>query len=452
MIHLFELDNKRFVIDINSGLIHEVDAIVYDILRLDYYRNKSNKEELLEHYSIDDIEEACQELQQLEENQMLYTKDLNLTPKIKPILKAMCLNIAHDCNLSCGYCFASQGDYDGKRSLMSYETGKKALDYILHNSGSRTNLEVDFFGGEPLMNFEVVKKLVLYGREEEVKYHKNFRFTITTNGVLLDEEKMMFINEHFDNIVMSIDGRKKTNDNVRKTLTGQGSYDVIVPKFKQAVKLREDKTYFIRGTFTGLNLDFSEDLKHLRDLGFKSLSMEPVVTEPGNPYEIKASDLDQIKEEYEKLYYLYKDSIGSDHEFNFFHYEIDLENGPCIYKRISGCGAGNEYIAVTPEGEIYPCHQFVGNEDFIIGTLDEGITRKDIQHQFHISNVLAKEACRNCWAKYFCSGGCDANAYNFNHDFLKPYEIGCEMEKKRIECAIRIKAEKIERKTVEITK
>ena len=356
----------------------------------------------------------------------------------------MCLNVAHDCNLRCGYCFASQGDYQqAHKSLISLETGKKALDYILKNSGDRRNLEVDFFGGEPLMNFDVCKELVYYGRQEEKKYKKNFRFTITTNGVLLDEEKMEFIDQHFDNVVMSLDGRKEVNDNVRVTPKGTGSYDIIVPNFKKAVKKREDRDYFIRGTFTGLNLDFSDDVKHMRDLGFKSLSMEPVVTEPGDKYEIKESDLEKVKEEYEKLYHLYKDSIGTDKEFNFFHFEIDLEHGPCIYKRISGCGAGNEYIAVTPEGDIYPCHQFVGNDDFKIGNLDEGIVNTTIPDKLYQSNVLTKEECGKCWAKYFCSGGCHANAWNFNGDFNKPYKIGCEMERKRIECAIRLKAERM---------
>lgn len=445
MIHLFELDNKKFAVDVNSGLIHEIDAIIYDILYFDAYKNRNNISSIENKYNKKDISEALEELKELENQNMLYTKDLNITPKIKPILKAMCLNIAHDCNLTCGYCFASQGDYKVNRILMSFETGKKALDYILENSGTRANLEVDFFGGEPLMNFDVIKELVIYGRKEEKKYSKNFRFTITTNGVLLDEEKMEFINEHFDNIVMSIDGRKAVNDNVRKTLTGKGSYDIIVPKFKEAVKSRKDKSYFIRGTFTGQNLDFSKDIEHLRDLGFESLSMEPVVTEPGDKYEIKEADLEIVKKEYENLYYLYKNSIGTDKEFNFFHFEIDLEHGPCIYKRISGCGAGNEYIAITPEGDIYPCHQFVGNEDFKLGTLETGIIKNQIQENFYKSNVLAKEECSQCWAKYFCSGGCHANAYNFNNDLLKPYKIGCEMEKKRIECAIRLNAEKLER-------
>ncbi len=444
MIHLFELDNKKFIVDVNSGLIHEIDDLVYDLLETDYYKKRENKDILLKKYSEKDIDEACKELKELEDNKMIYTEDLNITPKIKPVLKAMCLNVAHDCNLRCGYCFASQGDYQqAHKSLISLETGKKALDYILKNSGDRRNLEVDFFGGEPLMNFDVCKELVYYGRQEEKKYKKNFRFTITTNGVLLDEEKMEFIDQHFDNVVMSLDGRKEVNDNVRVTPKGTGSYDIIVPNFKKAVKKREDRDYFIRGTFTGLNLDFSDDVKHMRDLGFKSLSMEPVVTEPGDKYEIKESDLEKVKEEYEKLYHLYKDSIGTAKDFNFFHFEIDLEHGPCIYKRISGCGAGNEYIAVTPEGDIYPCHQFVGNDDFKIGNLDEGIVNTTIPDKLYQSNVLTKEECGKCWAKYFCSGGCHANAWNFNGDFNKPYKIGCEMERKRIECAIRLKAERM---------
>lgn len=445
MIHLFELDNKKFAVDVNSGIIHELDDLAYDLLDMDYYKGKANLDLLLKKYPKDMIEEAEAELKELEEQGLLYSQDNNIAPKIKPTLKAMCLNVAHDCNLTCQYCFASQGDYKVKRALMPLETGKKALDFLLANSGSRKNLEVDFFGGEPLMNFDVVKELVHYGRQEEIKFGKHFRFTITTNAVLLDEDKMAFINEHFDNIVLSMDGRKAVNDKIRKTLNGKGSYDLIIPKMKQAVESRQDKSYFIRGTFTGENLDFAKDVEHMRDLGFTKLSMEPVVTEPGNPLEIKASDLDTVKKEYENLYYLYKESMVDNKEFNFFHFEMELENGPCIYKRISGCGAGNEYVAVTPEGHIYPCHQFVGETDFILGDLESGIQRKDIQDLFYKSNVMEKEDCSQCWAKYFCSGGCHANAYNFNKDFLKPYKIGCEMEKKRIECAIRLKSERIDR-------
>jgi len=445
MVHLFELDNKKFAVDVNSGIIHELDDVAYDLLGMDYYKGKDNLEILLTKYPKSIIDEVDAELEELEKQGVLYSMDNDIALKIKPTLKAICLNVAHDCNLTCQYCFASQGDYKAKRSLMSFDIGKKALDFLLQNSGTRNNLEVDFFGGEPLMNFDVVRDLVHYGRQEEIKYGKNFRFTITTNGVLLNEEKMAFINSHFDNIVLSLDGRKTVNDKIRKTLNGKGSYDLIIPKMKQAVESRKDKSYFIRGTFTGENLDFTEDVAHMRELGFTKLSMEPVVTEPGNPLEIKAIDLETVKKEYENLYYFYKNSMGSDKEFNFFHFEMDLENGPCLYKRISGCGAGNEYVAITPEGQIYPCHQFVGDKDFILGDLETGILRKDIQNMFYSSNVMEKEDCRQCWAKYFCSGGCHANAYNFNKDFLKPYKIGCEMEKKRIECAIRLKSERIER-------
>ncbi len=443
MIHLFYLDNKYFVIDVNSGLIHEIDELVYDLLQAAPHGNFIKTQALLDKYPEEAVDEAIEELKSLIDNNQLFSQYQEIAPKIKPVLKAMCLNVAHDCNLTCEYCFASQGDYKVHRILMSEEVGKKALDFLLQNSPGRTNLEVDFFGGEPLMNFEVVKKLVHYGREEQGKYNKVFRFTITTNGVLLDEEKMTFINEHFDNIVLSADGRKQVNDEIRKTLSGQGSYDVIMPKIKAAVKTRNEKSYFIRGTFTGKNLDFSKDIQHFRDLGFKSLSMEPVVTEPGSPLEIKEEHLEQVKQEYERLYELYKDSLGTDKAFHFFHFEIDLEHGPCVYKRIAGCGAGNEYIAVTPEGHIYPCHQFVGEEAFIIGDVTKGIWNKPIQDQFYNSHVMNKENCTQCWAKYFCSGGCHANAYHFNQDFLKPYPIGCEMEKKRIECAIRLQAERM---------
>ena len=445
MIHLFNLDEKNFVIDVNSGLIHEISDVVYDILTLDSQLMKLDQEKLSNKYRQQDVDEAYDAIKDLVDKQLLFTASNDIVPKLKPVLKAMCLNVAHDCNLTCEYCFASQGDYQGHRSLMSLETGKQAMDYILENSGNRTNLEVDFFGGEPLMNFEVVRELVHYGKAKEPLYNKHFRYTITTNGVLLDDEKMDFINTYFDNIVLSLDGTKETNDEIRKTLTGKGSYDHVVPKMQAAVKKRKEKSYFIRGTFTGKNLHFADDVAHLRSLGFKSLSMEPVVTQPGDKLEIKPMDLDIVKEEYDALYKLYKERMDSDEDFSFFHFEIDLDQGPCLYKRIAGCGAGNEYIAITPEGHIYPCHQFIGDESFLIGTLSSGITNKDIQDQFYQNNVLTKEACKQCWAKYFCSGGCHANAYHFNQDLGKPYEMGCEMEKKRIECAIRLKAERIER-------
>jgi uncharacterized protein len=372
---------------------------------------------------------------------MLYTEDIKYVNTIKPVIKAMCLNMTHDCNLRCEYCFASQGTYNGEKAFLSFETGKKAFDYLVKNSGNRKNLEVDFFGGEPLMNFDVIKKLVDYGRSLEKEYNKHFRFTITTNGVLLDEEKMDYINENMDNVVLSIDGRKETNDRMRKTINKKGSYDLIVDNYKRFISKRGSKDYFARGTYTSNNLDFSEDVKHMRELGFDKISVEPVVAKDEEKYALKKEHVDILKKEYEKLAEYYIESYKSkDRRFQFFHFNIELEGGPCIYKRSIGCGAGTEYVAVTPSGDLYPCHQFVGNEEFIIGNVEEGITNRALADKFKNVSVNDKPACRDCWAKYFCSGGCHANAYNFNKDFTVPYDVGCELEKKRIECAIYLKA------------
>lgn len=443
-IHKFNLNNKNIVLDINSGAVHIVDDIVYEII--DCYEDTSleNTVELFKgRYSEDDISEAYKEIQLLEKEGLLFTEDMNLSNinyNSQNIVKAMCLHVAHDCNLRCKYCFASQGDFNGERLLMSLEVGKKALDFIATHSGNRRNLEVDFFGGEPLMNFEVVKELVKYGRQIEKTYNKHFRFTITTNGVLLDDEKMKFINENMDNVVLSLDGRKEVNDRMRETVSGGGSYDVIVPKFIQMASLRKDKDYFIRGTFTRNNLDFTEDALEFYNLGFKKISIEPVVADPKEDYAIKEEDLEIILKEYERFSREYIQIKKKDKNFTFFHFMIDLNQGPCIIKRAVGCGAGSEYMAVTPEGDLYPCHQFVGNEDFKLGNVFDGILNNAIRDTFKKANVLNKEECSNCWARFYCSGGCHANAYNTNKDILKPYKIGCEMEKKRIECAISILA------------
>lgn len=351
--------------------------------------------------------------------------------------------MAHDCNLKCKYCFASQGDFNGPKGLMSLEVGKKSLDYLIANSGNRKNLEVDFFGGEPLLNFEVVKELVEYGNEQAAKHNKLFRFTITTNGVLLDDEKIKYINETMHNVVLSLDGRKDINDNMRPTLNDKGSYDVIVPKFQKLIKERDkNKFYYIRGTFTRHNMDFGKDVLHFRDLGFELTSMEPVVDHNENEYALKEEDIALVNKEYERFAKDYLDVRRKDKDFKFFHFMIDLSGGPCAIKRISGCGAGLEYLAITPDGDIYPCHQFVGNEDFKMGSLfDEEISfPKEIVNQFHGCNVETKDDCKACWAKFYCSGGCHANAYNFNGDVKKPYKQGCEMQKKRIECAIMVEA------------
>lgn len=443
-IHKFSLNDRNIVLDINSGAVHVVDDIVYDML--DFYE-KYTKEEILDKlsskYSKKDLEEAYEEISELKKEGMLFSDEIdmgNIKYNEQNVVKALCLHVAHDCNLRCKYCFASQGDFKGERLLMPLEVGRKALEFISINSGKRKNLEVDFFGGEPLMNFDVVKELVSYGRILEKKYNKNFRFTITTNGVLLDEDKMDFINENMSNVVLSLDGRKKINDYMRKTVNGQGSYDIIVPKMKKMVEKRKNKDYYIRGTFTKYNKDFSEDIMEYYNLGFKKVSMEPVVASPKEDYALMEEDLEEILREYEKFSKEYIDIKKKDKDFMFFHFMIDLNQGPCIIKRTVGCGAGSEYMAVTPEGDLYPCHQFVGNEDFKMGNVFTGIKNTTIRDEFKKANVLTKEECSGCWARYYCSGGCHANAYNFNKDIKKPYKIGCEMEKKRIECAISILA------------
>lgn len=441
MIHVFNIKDLYFATDTNTGLVHAVDKIVFDLLMNEKFKDENKYSELYNEYGESTVREALSEIQYLIDNKMLYTEDIKYVNTIKPVIKAMCLNMTHDCNLRCEYCFASQGTYKGEKAFLSFETGKKAFDYLVKNSGNRKNLEVDFFGGEPLMNFDVIKKLVDYGRSLEKEYNKHFRFTVTTNGVLLDEEKMDYINENMDNVVLSIDGRKETNDRMRKTINKKGSYDLIVDNYKKFISKRGSKDYFARGTYTSNNLDFSEDVKHMRELGFDKISVEPVVAKDEEKYALKKEHVDILKKEYEKLAEYYIESYKSkDRRFQFFHFNIELEGGPCIYKRSIGCGAGTEYVAVTPSGDLYPCHQFVGNEEFIIGNVEEGITNRALADKFKNVSVNDKPACRDCWAKYFCSGGCHANAYNFNKDFTVPYDVGCELEKKRIECAIYIKA------------
>ena len=441
MIHVFNIKDLYFATDTSTGLVHAVDKIVFDLLMNEKFKDENKYSELYNEYGESTVREALSEIQYLIDNKMLYTEDIKYVNTIKPVIKAMCLNMTHDCNLRCEYCFASQGTYNGEKAFLSFETGKKAFDYLVKNSGNRKNLEVDFFGGEPLMNFDVIKKLVDYGRSLEKEYNKHFRFTVTTNGVLLDEEKMDYINENMDNVVLSIDGRKETNDRMRKTINKKGSYDLIVDNYKKFISKRGSKDYFARGTYTSNNLDFSEDVKHMRELGFDKISVEPVVEKKKKKYALKKEHVDILKKEYEKLAEYYIESYKSkDRRFQFFHFNIELEGGPCIYKRSIGCGAGTEYVAVTPSGDLYPCHQFVGNEEFIIGNVEEGITNRALADKFKNVSVNDKPACRDCWAKYFCSGGCHANAYNFNKDFTVPYDVGCELEKKRIECAIYLKA------------
>ena len=443
-IHKFYLNDRYIVLDVNSGAVHVVDEVVYDIL--DYYEDHS-KEEILnilkDKHEARVIEEAYEEIAYLLDEGLLFTEGAGLEGfeyNKDNIVKALCLHVAHDCNLKCNYCFASQGNFKGERMKMSLETGKKALEFLAKNSGNRKNLEVDFFGGEPLMNFELVKELVKYGRELDKKYNKNFRFTITTNGVLLDDDKIEFINEHMDNVVLSLDGRKEVNDRMRKTINDNGSYDIIVPKFKELVEKRGDKDYYIRGTFTNHNLDFSNDIMDFYKQGFKKVSVEPVVTSEEMEYALRREHLEDVLREYEKFSKEYIEIKKKDEDFLFFHFMIDLDQGPCIVKRSVGCGAGSEYLAVTPEGDLYPCHQFVGEEEFKLGTLGSGSGKEDVKEGCKKPNIYNKEECKTCWARYYCSGGCHANAYYAHKDLMKPYELGCEMEKKRIECSISILA------------
>lgn len=455
MVHQYKNNGYDIVLDVNSGAIHVVDDVTYDVIAL--YEGHTREEivnSLWERYPETEVEEALDEVQMLVDNEELFTKDTYenyiMDFKKRPtVVKALCLHIAHDCNLACQYCFAEEGEYHGRRALMSFEVGKKALDFLIANSGNRRNLEVDFFGGEPLMNWQVVKDLVAYGREQEKLHDKKFRFTLTTNGVLLNDEVMEFCNREMGNVVLSIDGRKEVHDKMRPFRKGAGSYDLIVPKFQQFAESRHQDKYYVRGTFTHYNLDFSEDVLHLADLGFKQISVEPVVAEPKEPYAIREEDLPKLFEEYDKLAVEMIRRHKSGEDFNFFHFMIDLEGGPCVAKRLSGCGSGTEYLAVTPWGDFYPCHQFVGNEKFLLGNVDEGILNTDIRDEFKCCNVYAKEKCRKCFARFYCSGGCAANAYNFSGDICGAYDIGCELQKKRIECAIMIKAAEEEQKNEE---
>ncbi|MCI7812617.1 MAG: thioether cross-link-forming SCIFF peptide maturase [Lachnospiraceae bacterium] len=447
MIHQYKNNGYNIVMDVNSGAIHVVDDIVYDILP--YMENGMEKEaiaeKLREKYSKEEIFEAVADCEELRKEGTLFTEDIYRESiidfkKRKTVVKALCLHIAHDCNLACRYCFAEEGEYHGRRALMSYETGKQALDFLIANSGSRRNLEVDFFGGEPLMNWQVVKDLVKYGREQEKIHNKNFRFTLTTNGVLLNDEIMEFANKEMANVVLSIDGRKEVHDYMRPFRKGQGSYDLIVPKFQKFAESRNQEKYYVRGTFTHNNLDFSKDVLHLADLGFKQISVEPVVSLPDEPYAIREEDIPIICEEYDKLAAEMVRRHREGNEFNFFHFMIDLTGGPCVYKRLSGCGSGTEYLAVTPWGDLYPCHQFVGEEGFLLGNVFEGIKNTELVDEFKCCNVYAKEKCRNCFARFYCSGGCAANSYKFHGSINDAYDIGCELQKKRVECAIMIKA------------
>lgn len=448
-VHKFRQCGLNLVVDVNSGAIHTVDDVVYDIL--DYYENTDKegiKNALLGKYDVKTIEESIEEVDYLVQNKMLYTDDIYREVVSKnneeSYIKAMCLNIAHDCNLKCKYCFASEGDYKGERQLMSLEVAEKAIDFVIKESGPRKNIEVDLFGGEPLMNFDVVRDLVLYARKREKEAGKNIRFTITTNATLLNDEIMSFIDENMGNVVLSIDGRESVNDKIRVRYDGSGTYKAILPKIKAMVERRDkSKQYYVRGTFTRENLDFYEDVMLLAEEGFKEISIEPVVLEEGNSLALREEDLPVIFEQYDKLTEEMLKRRKEGNSFKFYHFAIDLNGGPCVYKRISGCGAGHEYVAVTPEGDLYPCHQFVGNDEFKIGTVDTGITRKDLVDVFKGGNIYTKPKCMECWARFYCSGGCQANNHSFSGDIHEPYELGCRMMKKRVECAIALKASEV---------
>ena len=460
MIHQYINNGYHIVLDVNSGSVHVVDEQAYRIIPMVEELLQQKVEEkteiakqVAEKLSEEDgkevpvsmIEETVEEILELRDAGMLFTEDIyekyiDAFKDRQTVVKALCLHIAHDCNLACKYCFAEEGEYHGRRALMSFEVGKKALDFLVANSGNRINLEVDFFGGEPLMNWQVVKDLVAYGRSLEEPYHKKFRFTLTTNGVLLNEEVLEFVNKEMANVVLSVDGRKEIHDLMRPHRGGQGSYDEVVPKYQKVAESRNQMNYYVRGTFTRNNLDFAEDVKHLADLGFEQISVEPVVAADTEDYALREEDVPAILEEYDKLALEYIKRKKEGKGFNFFHYMIDLKGGPCVAKRLSGCGSGTEYLAVTPWGDFYPCHQFVGQEDFLMGNVDEGITRTDIRDTFKTCNVYAKKQCKDCFAKFYCSGGCAANAYNFTGNINGAYELGCELQRKRIECAIMIKA------------
>ena len=443
MIHLYKSNGFNMVLDVNSGSVHVVDDCVYDVLScMNEGKNaEETAEALSSKYAEQDITEAREEIQELADNGMLFTKDIyeNAIDQFSnrpTVVKALCLHIAHDCNLACRYCFAEEGEYHGRRALMSLEVGKKALDFLIANSGSRRNLEVDFFGGEPLMNWDVVKQIVEYARSKEEEYGKKFRFTITTNGMLLDDEKIDYINKEMSNVVLSIDGRKEVNDRMRVKVDGTGCYDRIVKNYKKLVEKRGDKEYYVRGTYTNYNLDFSEDVIHLYEQGFDQVSVEPVMEDESIEYAITEKDLDKIYAEYDKLVDKIANIKKNGGFINFFHFMIDLDQGPCVIKRLRGCGSGNEYVAITPDGDIYPCHQFVGHEEYKMGNLEDGTFNTDIKKEFAGCHVYSKPSCRDCWAKFYCSGGCNANNYIYNGDIHNAYELSCKIMRKRLECAI----------------
>lgn len=449
MIHKYKLGGLNIVLDVHSGGVHLVDELTYDMLDNiePPFAEKCPKkviEKLSRFYVEKDILSCYDEVKQLYEEGVLFSEDdyqKFAKYSVAAPIKAMCLLVEQDCNLRCEYCFAGTGDYGtGKRTHMDFKTGRKALDFLLENSGDRENLELDFFGGEPLMNWDTVKRLVEYGRSKEKDFGKRFRFTITTNGMLLDEEKMDFINKEFSNVVMSVDGRKEVNDRMRKRIDGTGCYDRIMDKYKLLAQKRNYENYYVRGTFTKYNLDFADDVLHLYNEGFDQISVEPVTSDPGVSYALTEKELPAIFSEYERLANIILEHDKQGKHFNFFHFMLDLDQGPCAIKRLRGCGSGNEYVAITPDGDIYPCHQFVGYEDYKMGNLNDGTFSIDIKNQFASAHIYTKEDCGKCWAKFYCSGGCNANNYIYTGNILTAHKLSCEIQKKRLECAIMIKA------------
>lgn len=452
MIHKFEAKGNYVLLDVNSGGVHLIDELTFtlldDVTKEILEQNSECPREIVEKlsskYPVQEIEEVYEELLSLYREHMLFSDDVYgdySKTVVESKVKALCLHIAHDCNLRCKYCFASTGDFGTGRKLMPYETGKKAIDFLLEHSTGRENLEVDFFGGEPLMNFEVVKKIVAYARSKEKEYGKNFRFTLTTNGMLLEDDVIDFLNEEMYNVVLSIDGRKEVNDRMRPRADGSGCYDRILPKYKKLVERRGDKEYYVRGTYTRYNLDFSEDVMHLYDEGFEEISVEPVIEDQEKGYAITENDLERIYEEYDRLADRIRDVKKSGKHINFFHFMIDLDQGPCVIKRLRGCGSGNEYVAITPDGDIYPCHQFVGHEEYKMGNLEAGTFDEKIKKEFAGSHIYSKPKCMDCWAKFYCSGGCNANNYIYNGDIHDAYDLSCKIQRKRLECAILLKVE-----------
>ena len=453
LIHKFKQGDKYLVLDVNTGAVHLIDELVYDILDDEKIKSKAQVlAELGNKYDKDELSEAYDEIQDLAEEGTIYSEDRYEQIAIDSMddedyIKAICLNVIHGCNLRCKYCFADEGEYHGHKGVMSLDTAKKAIDYVIKRSGPRKNIEIDLFGGEPTMIMDTIKEIIKYARDNEAKWNKKIRFTMTTNATLLNDEMMEYMDKEMGNIILSLDGRKEVNDKVRVKPDGSGSYDDILPNIKKMISKRtKGKTFYVRGTFTRQNTDFYQDVMSMLNEGFREISIEPVVLEKGHPLAIREEDIPVIFENYDKLYeeMLRRKREGKD-EFTFYHFNIDLQGGPCVYKRISGCGAGFEYVAITPQGDVYPCHQFVGKEDYKLGSVYDDTYNKELSKKFKHAHIYNKPKCRDCWAKFYCSGGCQANNVNFNGDMKIPYEIGCQMQKKRIECAIALKAEDLDK-------